>query len=132
MAIRLINTRWLQLQLDTLDGNYHGPKFTPELEAVARAILDATIRHNCAIIGKPYHPEQYDEFDYARAYDHAQAALDALRPYRDAEIKAAVEAERDECAQKAEWHGRNVSNEMIGQACSRNIAAALRNREPGA
>lgn len=29
MAIRLINTRWLQLQLDTLDGNYHGPKFTP-------------------------------------------------------------------------------------------------------
>ncbi|MEZ2410585.1 hypothetical protein AB6806_27690 [Bosea sp. RCC_152_1] len=42
------------------------------------------------------------------------------------EVEAAVAAERERCAKIAEDHGALVSNEPIGKACSRNIAAAIR------
>lgn len=40
--------------------------------------------------------------------------------------EAALAAERERCAKVAEDHGVLVSNEPIGKACSRNIAAAIR------
>ena len=40
--------------------------------------------------------------------------------------EAALAAERERCAKVAEDHGELVSNEPIGKACSRNIAAAIR------
>ena len=40
--------------------------------------------------------------------------------------EAALAAERERCAKVAEDHGMLVSNEPIGKACSRNIAAAIR------
>lgn len=46
------------------------------------------------------------------------------------DIARAIMAEREACAFTAERHGQVVSNEPIGQACSRNIAAAIRNRSP--
>lgn len=57
---------------------------TPEFEAVARAIAQASGIEICS------------DASYAQSSfrGKAQAALDALRPYRDAEIKAAVEQER--------------------------------------
>ncbi len=38
--------------------------------------------------------------------------------------------EREACAQVAEEHGAVVSNEPVGKACSRNIAAAIRRGTP--
>lgn len=97
---------------------------TPELEAVARAICKANIG---------------DECDWDIYQIDAQAALDALRPYREAEIKAAVEAEREACAADLECaaalagQGPFETQEIpIRIDCLRAAAIIIRNREPGA
>ncbi|MDB5531538.1 MAG: hypothetical protein JWR51_4641 [Devosia sp.] len=41
-------------------------------------------------------------------------------------VARAILAERERCAKVAEEHGATVSNEPIGQACSRNIASSIR------
>ena len=41
-------------------------------------------------------------------------------------MECAWRAERERCAKIAEDHGALVSNEPIGKACSRNIAAVIR------
>lgn len=63
------------------------------IERTARAIIDTIVRRNAGIAGRPYHPDDWDEFDLHVAGEHARAAIAIIAP---AVLDMAAEVCRDE------------------------------------
>lgn len=62
----------------------------------------------------------------ARAISTHENGYDAEWPFCVDQARAVIPIVAEACAKVAEEHGVTVSNERIGQACSRNIASDIR------
>ncbi len=60
------------------------------MKDVQRAILDAIVRYNADMAGRPYHPDDWDELDSQMAYEHARAALAVALPWCAGEASDAL------------------------------------------